>query len=38
MSGEKNREFVERLERHPELYERFKGLLQMVENEAGEAL
>jgi hypothetical protein len=29
---------VERLERHPELYERFKGLLQMVENEAGEAL
>lgn len=38
MRSDESQEFMERLERHPELYERFKDLLQVVENADGDAL
>jgi len=38
MSSDKSTEFMERLARHPELYERFKELLEVVENADGDAL
>ena len=38
MRSDESQEFIEGLERHPELYERFKELLQIVENADGDAL
>jgi len=38
MSSDESQEFLERLQRHPELYERVKGLLAVVENADGAAL
>lgn len=38
MRSNESQELMERLARHPELYERVKDLLQIVENAAGDAL
>ncbi len=38
MRSDESQEFLERLERHPELYERVKNLLQIVENADGGAM
>lgn len=38
MSSDESQELVKRLERHPELYEKVKDLLAIVENADGDAL
>ena len=38
MSSDEGQEFMERLARHPQLYERVKDLLEIVENADGDAL
>lgn len=38
MNSAKSTEFMERLVRHPELYDRFQELLEIVENADGAAL
>ena len=38
MFSDESQEFLERLERHPQLYARVKDLLEIVENSDGDAL